>query len=463
MTAARLRAPIAMIAALFLLVLTAFVAVPTATATGSHGGAGKVCPSDGGWRKTDGLTGTSYTVQATDGHLIAEVCVKAATEVHREIVDPPAASYVITSPAANGNGKAQDISHVSVREIPDSGGWFYPAPTCEGHLTVTYPDGVQHNNHVNIRVTNGATGEERTFNFHSATDYVGEVTFDVTTHVNWPGWTSYSYEWVQVAETNYHWEGVVTCDGDEIPEEEPPVETPEVEPTPSPTPSSEPSEAPEAPTEDAVGSLEGSVAVGECVADAPWIAYDVVLSGAEGDLTEQNASLVLTDGTNTETIELGALDEDGTLSGRALWPGASVAEDGVTPTGWPGWEQAEDGTWVETDENFAWTRGDLTATIVVNPDIEVELAYPVATPNCAAAPPSVDLVDDDTVTVTTDDVEAVADVEAAQPAPTQDDAAVETGAETLPQTGSTLLPLVLGALALVAAGGTAIYLVRRRA
>jgi LPXTG-motif cell wall-anchored protein len=251
MSVARLRAPIALVATLFLLLLGAATTVSSAHATGGGHGSGKgqeVCPSGDGWRKIDGLSGTSFTVQAAESRLIVEVCVKAATKVETFTVDPPVTSLLVQSPATNVKGKTQDISHVSVREIPDSGGWFYPAPTCEGALTVTFPEGLRGNNHVNISVTNDVTNETRTFNFHSADDYTGTRTFDVTKRTDWPGWTSYSYTWVQVAETNYHWEGKVTCGGVEVPLEPAPTPsttpTPEVTSTPTPEPSPEPSDEP---------------------------------------------------------------------------------------------------------------------------------------------------------------------------------------------------------------------------
>ena len=132
-------------------------------------------------------------------------------------------------------------------------------------------------------------------------------------------------------------------------------------------------------------SLAGSTVTGICRADAPWIVYDIVLTDADGQATGGSASLLFTDGQNSEIIELGTLDENGALQGTVLWPGASVAEDGVTPIGWPGWEQV-DGEWVETDGNFAWTRDVTTATLVVNPDLEFAITYPVATSDCIAAP-----------------------------------------------------------------------------
>ena len=132
-------------------------------------------------------------------------------------------------------------------------------------------------------------------------------------------------------------------------------------------------------------SLTGSVATGTCVADSPWIFFDVKLSDPDKQSTGNTASLVMTDGTNTETIVLGDL-KDGSLKGEVLWPGASVDENG-TANGWPGWALVGD-KWIEVDDNFAWTRGDITAQLVVNPELDVAISYPPASPNCATGPKS---------------------------------------------------------------------------
>lgn len=132
-------------------------------------------------------------------------------------------------------------------------------------------------------------------------------------------------------------------------------------------------------------TLAGSTAVGECIADAPWIFYSVELTDPDSQATGNTAILHMTDGTNSASFELGEL-VDGAVSGQLLWPGASVDENGVA-NGWPGWEFI-DGEWVEVPDNFRWTRGDITATIEVNPETEVALAYPPATPQCAVDPPT---------------------------------------------------------------------------
>ncbi|GAA2994117.1 LPXTG-motif cell wall-anchored protein [Microbacterium terrae] len=133
-------------------------------------------------------------------------------------------------------------------------------------------------------------------------------------------------------------------------------------------------------------TLAGSTAVGECDGDVPWISYAVEMTDPDDQSTGNFARLILTDTTNsanTTTIDLGEL-VDGELSGRILWPGASVDAQG-NPTGWPGWA-FENGQWVETDGNFAWTRGSIDARIEVNPELDVALSYPPATPVCVTGP-----------------------------------------------------------------------------
>jgi hypothetical protein len=130
-------------------------------------------------------------------------------------------------------------------------------------------------------------------------------------------------------------------------------------------------------------TLAGSTATGVCEKDAPWIFYDVVLVDPDEQATDLDAELVITGGSESVSIPLGTLT-DNSLSGQVLWPGASVDDQG-NATGWPGWAY-ENGQWVETSGNYAWTRGAITATIVVNPELVVPLSYPAATPNCANGP-----------------------------------------------------------------------------
>jgi hypothetical protein len=84
---------------------------------------------------------------------------------------------------------------------------------CGTGLTVTYPaDLPEHqSNDVNIRVRlpNGA---KITLNFHNNNaDWRGVTVFDIEARLAAQGITCYIIEWVQVAGTNFHWQGNVQC------------------------------------------------------------------------------------------------------------------------------------------------------------------------------------------------------------------------------------------------------------
>lgn len=147
------------------------------------------------------------------------------------------------------------------------------------------------------------------------------------------------------------------------------------------SPTAPPDYTPDKPVEP---TLAGSTLVPACAQDVPWLTYRVQLIDPQGRSTGNVARLVLTDGTNSTTLDLGTLGADGTLAGRILWPGATVGPDG-RGTGWPGWEM-RGGDLVETTGNFAWTRGTITATIEVNPSLVVAVSYPPSTPQCATGP-----------------------------------------------------------------------------
>jgi len=127
--------------------------------------------------------------------------------------------------------------------------------------------------------------------------------------------------------------------------------------------------------------LAGSTATSECNGDVPWITFRVVMADPDGVARSHEAKLVLTDGTHTYTRDLGPLVNN-TLSGRTLWPGAKVDSRGAG-IAWPGWEVVG-GVQTQTGGNFGWTRGRITATLTVNPELVVPLSYPVATSGCAA-------------------------------------------------------------------------------
>jgi hypothetical protein len=102
--------------------------------------------------------------------------------------------------------------------------WQYEAPTCES-LFVDYPDNLpnpQNANHVNIRID--FDGTKITFNWHTSGTWAPSSTFVYADHPNWPsGVTVYTVEWVQVAESNYHWQGSLECGETPPPTTVPPV------------------------------------------------------------------------------------------------------------------------------------------------------------------------------------------------------------------------------------------------
>lgn len=148
--------------------------------------------------------------------------------------------------------------------------------------------------------------------------------------------------------------------------------------SPSPTASQYPPDNPTQP------SLAGSSVVPACAQDVPWIKYEVVLTDPNNLSTTHDATLELTDGTNSVSVPLGTLVNN-QLSGTVLWPGASVGSDGKG-NGWPGWTTNAAGEFVEIPGNFGWTRGNISASIVVNPSLSVALEYPPATVVCADPP-----------------------------------------------------------------------------
>lgn len=132
-------------------------------------------------------------------------------------------------------------------------------------------------------------------------------------------------------------------------------------------------------------TLAGSTASGVCDNDSPWITYEIVLNDPFGQATDRDAELIMSAGADEVVIPLGTVPVGAPLTGRVLWPGASVDPDTGEATGWPGWEFV-DGEWRETTGNYAWTRAITSATLSVNPTLTVALAYPPASPQCIMEP-----------------------------------------------------------------------------
>ncbi|MDN4476293.1 hypothetical protein QQX09_10540 [Demequina sp. SYSU T00192] len=134
-------------------------------------------------------------------------------------------------------------------------------------------------------------------------------------------------------------------------------------------------------------SIDGTI-VGEiCTADAPYLGYDIKLTDPDGVSTDDGtATITFVHPRNaaknwSTTVPIG--------TGKILWPGASVDEDGVA-NNWPGYKfsTAKD-EWVSVGaKNYGWTRADNTEVIIsVNPSKTFEVSYPPATPVCNSEPP----------------------------------------------------------------------------
>lgn len=98
-------------------------------------------------------------------------------------------------------------------EPPFNWDWRYDAPSCDA-LIVKYPSNIPAGqaNDVNVKFKNLATNATKTLNFHKDSGtWSGTKTFDFKSHSQWPGWTYYAVTWVQVAGTNYHWQGEIIC------------------------------------------------------------------------------------------------------------------------------------------------------------------------------------------------------------------------------------------------------------
>ncbi|MBM7831080.1 hypothetical protein JOE59_001785 [Agromyces cerinus] len=386
----------------------ALVGIAAPASAGGEGNEGKVCANLDTGHKSDAV-GASFTIEAPEGKLIAEVCVKAGSDNQGDgpvstTYDPPVASVIISHPSG------KDISHYSVRyvDVPvepevvkveveptsvdpcGTANDSYSQPSDTTAITWSVTGSVQSGTVVLTAATKLGfvfeAGAQKVWTFTftnvpceeepevivieivpTSIDLCGTIDdgFTAPTDTTRIDWTvdgtvasgkvvvsavaAAGYKFADGAKTSWTFE--FTDDPCEVEPKDP--------------------------------TLEGSFATGTCVADSPWITFDVKLTDPDKQSTGNTASLVLTDGVNTETIKLGEL-ENGSLKGEVLWPGASVDEDG-TANGWPGWALVGD-KWVETDGNFAWTRGAITAKLVVNPEVPVTISYPKATPECATGP-----------------------------------------------------------------------------
>ena len=122
----------------------------------------------------------------------------------------------------------------------------------------------------------------------------------------------------------------------------------------------------------------------ECVKDAPYVSYNIRPIGFVP--TEPiKATLTIRD-INGALVEVKVVD---TLSGRFLFPGASVDASG-NGTDWPGWVQTNTGDWV-VDPTDQILRQGLIITVEVNPTAVAQVSYAPASSVCADPPQQVTL------------------------------------------------------------------------
>jgi uncharacterized repeat protein (TIGR01451 family) len=128
-------------------------------------------------------------------------------------------------------------------------------------------------------------------------------------------------------------------------------------------------------------------AASECVLDAPWFTYDI--DARNVDTAGKTLTVTWRDGSGT----IIKVDEvpltGGNATGKLLWPGAAVDENGVG-VAWPGWRAARAGETPDW-ENLVLDptlpdyglRDDTEVELSINPSTSVTLTYPPQTPDCA--------------------------------------------------------------------------------
>jgi LPXTG-motif cell wall-anchored protein len=133
-------------------------------------------------------------------------------------------------------------------------------------------------------------------------------------------------------------------------------------------------QAPPPPDDDLTPGLIAS----QCVGAVPYLGYSVTLP--EGFVADSSTPLTVTFVHPTDSSQ-NYVVTGLPLSGTLLWPGARA----TAPQQWPGWVQLADGTYVETDGNYAWTRAaaGVTVRFDVNPTYVTTVFYPPESSVCA--------------------------------------------------------------------------------
>ncbi|WP_426484543.1 gliding motility-associated C-terminal domain-containing protein [Flavobacterium sp. 2] len=124
-----------------------------------------------------------------------------------------------------------------------------------------------------------------------------------------------------------------------------------------------------------------------CVNDVPYLDY----SATPVNFTPVNGvTITWADSNNNVVTTMTNLP----LSGRVLWPGAVVDQNG-NGIDWPGWV-FQDNKWIQAPDGFENLRPTATVTISVNPSETIVVNYPPADPYCIARPTFAIVANDDT-------------------------------------------------------------------
>ncbi|WP_343584537.1 gliding motility-associated C-terminal domain-containing protein [Flavobacterium sp.] len=123
-----------------------------------------------------------------------------------------------------------------------------------------------------------------------------------------------------------------------------------------------------------------------CVNDVPYIDYVVT----PVNFTPVNGvTIAWADSNNNVVTTMNNLP----LSGRVLWPGAVVDDQGKG-IDWPGWV-FENNKWIEAADGFEKLRPTANVTLSVNPSETITVNYPPADPYCTARPTFAIVANDD--------------------------------------------------------------------
>lgn len=182
-------------------------------------------------------------------------------------------------------------------------------------------------------------------------------------------------------------------------------------------------------------------AAGVCRGDIPFLAYSVDF-GDQGAFAGRPMTITFVNPGGPDYVIDTTVPQPG-VEQEVLWPGASVS-----PPDWPGWVLDADGQWVEsTTDTGAFTRapGGVEVRFETNPTLTTNVVYPPATSACANPK----------------------NVKPSGGVPPSRSGGVPTGpvagaAASIPSTGGTLLPALLGGAAVVLGGGLFVASRRRR-